>query len=113
MTREELLSFGKKIEPVNNTPVFVRTMEGAERASWLALTTENPAPDEFSAWALLARCLCNQDGTRILGDSKEDALSAGTLAASLIDAAYAKAVAVNALGRESREAISKNSDGPA
>ncbi|MGA9851840.1 MAG: hypothetical protein WBR15_02795 [Gammaproteobacteria bacterium] len=90
--------------------VFVRTMSGLERDQWESVLLHATQSDKFDNLraTLVAKTACNETGERLFTDADIDAL--GKKSAAALTRVYEVALKVNALTREVREELLKNSD---
>lgn len=90
--------------------VHVRTMTGAERDAWesrLLAVTETKKYDNLRA-TLVAMTCSDENGNRLFSDGDIEAL--GRKSAAALGRIYDVALRVNALTREAREELLKNSE---
>jgi hypothetical protein len=92
--------------------ICLRAMSALERLSFFdeAGGSDDPKATERKMRGLLAKCLCDADGRRILSDSDEDIELLGTKSHVVLDRLIKDALRVNGMGQTEREEIEKNSE---
>ena len=119
LTKEALLAAAKKPLPMERVElpelggaVFVRAMGGKERDAWemslLSGKGKRQRMDYNNVRAKLAvRCLCDESGTRLLGDEDADAL--GGLHVTTLNKIYEAAQRLCGVRDEDVEELGKSS----
>ena len=99
-----------EVDAIGGEALYVRRMTGTERDSYQNATIreddDGDTIPQYWRGHLVVRCLCGADGVRVFDDA--DAEQVNGLDNAVLQGWFDKAMEVNTLRREDREAAEKN-----